>query len=57
MTEQEVIDFDLGWTEKFENYLEESEKILSAIPVDVRENYREDLMNKLFNGDLLWFQK
>lgn len=57
MTEQEVIDFDLRWTEKFEKYLEESEKILSAIPVDIRENYREDLMNKLFNGDLLWTQK
>ena len=57
MTEQEVIDFNLRWTDKFENYLEESEKILSAIPVDIRENYREDLMNKLFNGDLLWTQK
>lgn len=57
MTEQEVIDFDLNWTEKFEKYLEESDKILSAIPVDIRENYREDLMNKLFNGDLLWTQK
>ena len=54
MTEQEVIDFDLRWTEKFENYLEESEKILSAIPVDMREKYREDLMNKLFNGEPLW---
>ena len=57
MTEQEVIDFNLRWSDKFENYLEESEKILSTIPVDIRENYREDLMNKLFNGDLLWFQK
>ena len=57
MTEQEVIDFDLRWTEKFENYLEESEKILSVIPVDMREKYREDLMNKLFNGEPLWTQK
>ena len=57
MTEQEVIDFNLRWSDKFENYLEESEKILSTIPVDIRENYREDLMNKLFNGDLLWTQK
>lgn len=51
MTEQEVIDFDLRWTDKFEKYLEESEKILSAMPVDIREKYREDLMNKLFNGE------
>lgn len=57
MTEQEIIDFDLSWTEKFEKYLEESEKILSAIPVDMREKYREDLMSKLFNGDLIWIQK
>ena len=57
MTEQEVIDFDLRWTEKFENYLEESEKILSAIPVDMREKYREVLMNKLFNEELLWTRK
>lgn len=53
MTEQEVIDFNLRWTDKFENYLEESEKILSAIPVDMREKYKEDLMNKLFNGESL----
>lgn len=53
MTEQEVIDFDLRWTKKFENYLEEAEKILSAMPVDMREKYREDLMNKLFNGELI----
>jgi hypothetical protein len=57
MTEQEVIDFDLRWIDKFENYLEESEKILSAIPIDMREKYREDLMNKLFNGESLWTQK
>mgnify|MGYP003521669289 FL=1 len=57
MTEQEVIDFDLRWTDKFEKYLEESEKILSAIPVDMREKYREDLMNKLFNGEPLWTRK
>ena len=57
MTEQEIIDFDLRWTEKFENYLEESEKILNAIPVDMREKYKEDLMNKLFNGETIWTQK
>ena len=57
MTEQEVIDFDLRWTEKFEKYYEESEKILSAMPVDMREKYREDLMNKFFNGDSIWIQK
>ena len=57
MTEQVVIDFDLNWTEKFEKYLEESEKILNDIPVDLREKYREDLMNKLFNGESLWIQK
>lgn len=57
MTEQEVIDFDLRWTEKFEKYLEESEKILNDIPVDLREKYREDLMNKLFNGESIWIQK
>jgi len=57
MTEQEVIDFDLRWIEKFEKYLEESEKILSTIPVDMREKYREELMNKLFNGESLWTQK
>lgn len=57
MTKQEVIDFDLRWTEKFENYLEEAEKILSAMPVDMREKYREDLMNKLFNGESIWTQK
>ena len=57
MTEQVVIDFDLSWTEKFKKYLEESEKILNDIPVDLREKYREDLMNKLFNGESLWIQK
>ena len=57
MTEQEVIDFDFSWTEKFEKYLEESEKILNDIPVDLREKYREDLMNKFFNGESLWTQK
>lgn len=57
MTEQEVIDFDLSWTKKFEKYLEESEKILNDIPVDLREKYREDLMNKLFNGESIWTQK
>ena len=57
MTEQEVIDFDFSWTEKFEKYLEESEKILNDIPVDLREKYREDLINKFFNGESLWTQK
>jgi hypothetical protein len=57
MTEQEVIDFDFSWTKKFEKYLEESEKILNDIPVDLREKYREDLMNKFFNGESLWTQK
>lgn len=57
MNKQEVIDFDLSWTKKFEKYLEESEKILNDIPVDLREKYREDLMNKLFNGESIWIQK
>ena len=57
MTEQDIIDFDFSWTKKFEKYLEESEKILNDIPVDLREKYREDLMNKFFNGESLWTQK
>ena len=57
MIEQDIIDFDLNWTKKFEKYLEESEKILNDIPVDLREKYREDLMNKFFNGESLWTQK
>lgn len=57
MTEQDIIDFDLNWTKKFKKYLEASEKILNDIPVDLREKYKEDLMNKFFNGESLWTQK
>lgn len=57
MTEQEIFDFDFSWTKKFEKHLEESEKILNDIPIDLREKYREDLMNKFFNGESLWTQK
>lgn len=44
---------ELRWIESIDDDMETIEKIVAAVPADLRDQYRDELMYKLMDGETL----